>query len=101
MTRPQVASRSEVARGLRASVCAAKPRRGPLLYKAWNFCCNKCAVAVAAVAFAWGEATADGVVSFKDAATIKSWDAWNEHKPSAQPKERRSVNAAGSQRRRV
>ena len=43
--------------------------------KAWNFCCNKCAVAVAAVAFAWGEATADGVVSFKDAATIKSWDA--------------------------
>ena len=43
--------------------------------KAWNFCCNKCAVAVAAVACAWGEATADGVVSFKDAATIKSWDA--------------------------
>ena len=33
MTRPQVASRSEVARGLRASVCAATPRRGSLLYK--------------------------------------------------------------------
>ena len=33
MTRPQVASRSEVARGLRASGCAAKPRRGSLLYK--------------------------------------------------------------------
>ena len=32
MTRPQVASRSEVARGLRASVCAAMPRRGSLLY---------------------------------------------------------------------
>ena len=32
MTRPQVASRSEVARGLRASVCAATPRRGSLLY---------------------------------------------------------------------
>ena len=34
MTRPQVASRSEVAGGLRASVCAATPRRGSLLYKA-------------------------------------------------------------------
>ena len=33
MTRPQVALRSEVARGLRASVCAATPRRGSLLYK--------------------------------------------------------------------
>ena len=33
MTRPQVASRSEVDRGLRASVCAATPRRGSLLYK--------------------------------------------------------------------
>ena len=33
MTRPQVASRSEVARGLRASVCAATSRRGSLLYK--------------------------------------------------------------------
>ena len=33
MTRPQVASRSEVARGLRASVCAATPRRGSLLYR--------------------------------------------------------------------
>ena len=33
MTRPQIASRSEVARGLRASVCAATPRRGSLLYK--------------------------------------------------------------------
>jgi len=33
MTRPQVASRSEVARGLSASVCAATPRRGSLLYK--------------------------------------------------------------------
>ena len=32
MTRPQVASRSEVARGLRARVCAATPRRGSLLY---------------------------------------------------------------------
>ena len=32
MTRPQVASRSEVARGLRASGCAATPRRGSLLY---------------------------------------------------------------------
>ena len=32
MTRPQVASRSEVARGLRASVCATTPRRGSLLY---------------------------------------------------------------------
>ena len=32
MTRPQVASRSEVARGLRAIVCAAAPRRGSLLY---------------------------------------------------------------------
>ena len=36
MTRPQVASRSEVARGLRASVCAATPRRGSLLYKTLN-----------------------------------------------------------------
>ena len=33
MVRPQVASRSEVARGLRASGCAATPRRGSLLYK--------------------------------------------------------------------
>ena len=33
MTRPQVASRSEVARGLRASGCAATPRRGFQLYK--------------------------------------------------------------------
>ena len=37
MTRPQVASRSEVARGLRASVCAATPRRGSLLYKHVTF----------------------------------------------------------------
>ena len=38
MTRPQVASRSEVARGLRASVCAATPRRGSLLYKLNQMC---------------------------------------------------------------
>ena len=38
MTRPQVASRSEVARGLRASVCAAKPRRGSLLYNYASHC---------------------------------------------------------------
>jgi len=37
MTRPQVASRSEVARGLRASRCAATPRRGSLLYKMHEF----------------------------------------------------------------
>ena len=38
MTRPQVASRSEVARGLRASVCAAMPRRGSLLYNTRTVC---------------------------------------------------------------
>ena len=40
MTRPQVASRSEVARGLRASVCAATPRRGSLLYVARKVQCG-------------------------------------------------------------
>jgi len=48
MTRPQVASRSEVARGLRASVCAATPRRGSLLYKKWG----KKAVSAAIALFA-------------------------------------------------
>ena len=31
------------------------------------------------------------VVSFKDAAKIKSWDAWNDHKKAAKPKERPCV----------
>ena len=31
------------------------------------------------------------IVSFKDAAKIKSWDAWNDHKKPAAPKERKCV----------
>ena len=31
------------------------------------------------------------IVSFKDAAKIKSWDAWNDHKGVQPKKERRSV----------
>ncbi|MBR3822372.1 MAG: hypothetical protein IKJ37_12235 [Kiritimatiellae bacterium] len=46
MTRPQVASRSEVARGLRASVCAATSRRGSLLYKKLAMMIGAAAVAV-------------------------------------------------------
>ena len=34
------------------------------------------------------------VVAFKDAAKIKSWDAWNDHKKPAPPKERPSVTWA-------
>ena len=34
------------------------------------------------------------VVAFKDAAKIKSWDAWNDHKKSAPPKERPCVTWA-------
>ena len=49
MTRPQVASRSEVARGLRASVCAATPRRGSLLYNMRRLT-GKAAILAAAVA---------------------------------------------------
>ncbi len=40
-------------------------------------------VAVAALATAVAVAANGGVVAFKDAATIKSWDAWNDHKVAA------------------
>ena len=33
----------------------------------------------------------NGVVAFKDADKIKSWDAWNDHKPKVAPKEKNSV----------
>ena len=51
MTRPQVASRSEVARGLRASVCAATPRRGSLLYSMRKLT-GKAAILAAAICMA-------------------------------------------------
>ena len=34
------------------------------------------------------------VVAFKDAAKIKSWDAWNDHKKPSPPKERPCVTWA-------
>ena len=43
------------------------------------------------VAFAVATVAQAEVVAFKDAATIKSWDAWNDHKQSVQAKECRSV----------
>ncbi len=42
----------------------------------------------------WFVATTAEVVSFKDAAKIKSWDAWNYHKKPAPPKERPCVTWA-------
>ena len=51
MTRPQVASRSEVARGLRASVCAATPRRGSILYSMRKLT-GKAAILAAAICVA-------------------------------------------------
>ena len=55
MTRPQVASRSEVARGLRASVCAATPGRGVLPYKTRNVALVQSIVAASlACGCAWG-----------------------------------------------
>ena len=51
MTRPQVASRSEVARGLCASVCAATPRRGSLLYSMRKLT-GKAAILAAAICMA-------------------------------------------------
>ena len=53
MTRPQVASRSEVAGGLRASVCAATPRRGSLLYKTKTIRAAIAAICVAAALSSW------------------------------------------------
>ena len=69
MTRPQVASRSEVARGLRASVCAATPRRGSLLYKTVKAFHNSAAAfraAACACAFACG-------IAFADAPATATW----------------------------
>ena len=43
------------------------------------------------VAFAVATVAQAEVVAFRDAATIKSWDAWNDHKQSVQAKECRSV----------
>ena len=37
------------------------------------------------------QSNATGVVSFKDAAKIKSWDAWSDHVKKAPPRERRCV----------
>lgn len=59
MTRPQVASRSEVARGLRASVCAATPRRGSLLYS--KIALLACVAAVASSAARAADVTVAGL----------------------------------------
>ena len=64
MTRPQVASRSEVARGLRASVCAATPRRGSLLYK------KKLMTMLLAAGAALGLLTATSLTAYGDALTV-------------------------------
>jgi len=63
---------------------AATPRRGSLLYR------RICGTILVAAVAAGAAATAD-VVSFKDAAKIKSWDAWNDHKRSEPPKEKPCV----------
>ena len=47
---------------------------------------TKCIAVLAAV-----PAFAAAPVSFKDAAKIKSWDAWNDHKGEQTWKERRCV----------
>ena len=52
------------------------------------------AIAVAAAALCAAAQMFDsraGIVSFKDAAKIKSWDAWDDHKAPEPPKERRCV----------
>ncbi|MBR3222962.1 MAG: hypothetical protein IKF72_12135 [Kiritimatiellae bacterium] len=52
---------------------------------------RSCIVAVLAACVLPAQAD---VVPFKDAAKIKSWDAWNDHKKSAPPKERPCVTWA-------
>ena len=49
---------------------------------------------VALAVSAWYGVAMAEVVSFKDAAKIKSWDAWNDHKKPAPPKERPCVTWA-------
>ena len=49
---------------------------------------------VAIAVAAWCGVAMAEVVSFKDAAKIKSWDAWNDHKKPVPPKERPCVTWA-------
>ena len=49
-----------------------------------------CGTILAAAVVAGAAATAE-VVSFKDAAKIKSWDAWDDHKKPEPPKEKPCV----------
>jgi len=49
------------------------------------------AVVAAMPSFAEEAPAPSGVVSFKDAAKIKSWDAWDDHKKPAPPKEKPCV----------
>ena len=48
-------------------------------------------ISIALIASVAALAAAGKVVQFKDAAKIKSWDAWDDHKKKPAPKERKSV----------
>lgn len=64
-------------------------RRAVRAARAWAAPCG--AVLAAAVA---GTAARAEVVSFKDAAKIKSWDAWHDHEKKAAPREKPCVTWA-------